>query len=189
MIFDLWDLKWSVGLRALTSREIILKNKFLMSIINDFHRSRTRNQLLQRRHTHTHTHTRAHTHTHSHTHTHIYIYIYIRGLSRLIWKVHTMMLYQLLTTFLLMGSKYFNNDGKKWLDHKRDNLKNKLHSTHRWKYRGLHTKFLTGPHIYIYIYIPRISQKLPRHNTYIHSCQNLQCPTTKPNRTQNRQHT
>ena len=36
---------------------------------------------------------------------------------------------------------------------------------------------------------PRISQKLPRHNTYIHSCQNLQCPTTKQNRTQNRQHT
>ena len=32
---------------------------------------------------------------------------------------------------------------------------------------------------------PRISQKLPRHNTYIHSSQNLQCPTTKPNRTQN----
>ena len=26
-------------------------------------------------------------------------------------------------------------------------------------------------------------------NTYIHSCQNLQGPTTKPNRTQNRQHT
>ena len=25
--------------------------------------------------------------------------------------------------------------------------------------------------------------------TYIHSCQNLQCPTTKPHRTQNRQHT
>ena len=36
---------------------------------------------------------------------------------------------------------------------------------------------------------PRISQKLPRHNTYIHSYQNLQCPTTRPNRTQNRQHT
>ena len=35
----------------------------------------------------------------------------------------------------------------------------------------------------------QISQKLPRHNTYIHSCQNLQCPITKPNRTQNRQHT
>ena len=32
---------------------------------------------------------------------------------------------------------------------------------------------------------PRISQKLPRHNTYIHSSQNLQCPTTKPHRTQN----
>ena len=31
---------------------------------------------------------------------------------------------------------------------------------------------------------PRISQKLPRHNTYIHSSQNLQCPTTKPHRTQ-----
>ena len=27
-----------------------------------------------------------------------------------------------------------------------------------------------------------------RHNTYIHSSQNLQCPTTKPHRTQNRQH-
>ena len=36
---------------------------------------------------------------------------------------------------------------------------------------------------------PRISQKLPRHNTYIHSSQNLQCPTTKQHRTQNRQHT
>ena len=36
---------------------------------------------------------------------------------------------------------------------------------------------------------PRISQKLPRHNTYIHSSQNLQCPTTKPHRTRNRQHT
>ena len=37
--------------------------------------------------------------------------------------------------------------------------------------------------------LPRISQKLPRHNTYTHSSQNLQCPTTKPHRTQNRQHT
>ena len=36
--------------------------------------------------------------------------------------------------------------------------------------------------------IPRISPKLPRYNTYIHSSQNLQCPTTKPHRTQNRQH-
>ena len=35
---------------------------------------------------------------------------------------------------------------------------------------------------------PRISQELPRDNTYIHSSQNLQCPTTKPQRTQNRQH-
>ena len=35
---------------------------------------------------------------------------------------------------------------------------------------------------------PRISQELPRDNTYIHSSQNLQCPTTKPHRTQNRQH-
>ena len=32
---------------------------------------------------------------------------------------------------------------------------------------------------------PRISQELLRYNTYIHSCQNLQCPTTKPHRTQN----
>ena len=32
---------------------------------------------------------------------------------------------------------------------------------------------------------PRISQELPRYNTYIHSSQNLQCPTTKPYRTQN----
>ena len=29
---------------------------------------------------------------------------------------------------------------------------------------------------------------IPRYNTYIHSSQNLQCPTTKPHRTQNRQH-
>ena len=27
---------------------------------------------------------------------------------------------------------------------------------------------------------PRISQELTRYNTYIHSSQNLQCPTTKP---------
>ena len=27
---------------------------------------------------------------------------------------------------------------------------------------------------------PQISQELPRYNTYIHSSQNLQCPTTKP---------
>ena len=30
----------------------------------------------------------------------------------------------------------------------------------------------------------RISQNLPRHNTYIHSSQNLQYPTTKPHQTQ-----
>ena len=35
---------------------------------------------------------------------------------------------------------------------------------------------------------PQTSQELPRDNTYIHSSQNLQCPTTKPHRTQNRQH-
>ena len=35
---------------------------------------------------------------------------------------------------------------------------------------------------------PRTSQELPRDNTYIHSSQNLQCPTVKPHRTQNRQH-
>ena len=35
---------------------------------------------------------------------------------------------------------------------------------------------------------PQIGQKLPRHNIYIHSSQNLQYPTTKPHRTQNRQH-
>ena len=34
----------------------------------------------------------------------------------------------------------------------------------------------------------RICQELPRYNTYIHSSQNLQCPTTKLHRTQNRQH-
>ena len=34
---------------------------------------------------------------------------------------------------------------------------------------------------------PRINQELPRDNTYIHSSQNLQCPTTKPHRTHNRQ--
>ena len=34
----------------------------------------------------------------------------------------------------------------------------------------------------------RISQELPRYYTYIHSSQNLQCPTTKPLRTQNRHH-
>ena len=32
---------------------------------------------------------------------------------------------------------------------------------------------------------PQISQELLRYNTYIHSSQNLQCPTTKPYRTQN----
>ena len=32
---------------------------------------------------------------------------------------------------------------------------------------------------------PRTSQELPRYNTYIHSNQNLQSPTTKPHRTQN----
>ena len=32
---------------------------------------------------------------------------------------------------------------------------------------------------------PWISQKLPRHNTYIHSSQNLQCFTMKPHRSQN----
>ena len=35
---------------------------------------------------------------------------------------------------------------------------------------------------------PRTSQELPGDKTYIHSSQNLQCPTTKPHRTQNRQH-
>ena len=35
---------------------------------------------------------------------------------------------------------------------------------------------------------PRISQELPRYNTYIHSGQNIPCPTTKPHRTQNWQH-
>ena len=34
----------------------------------------------------------------------------------------------------------------------------------------------------------QISQELPRHNTYIHSSQNVQCSTTKPHRIQNRQH-
>ena len=34
----------------------------------------------------------------------------------------------------------------------------------------------------------RISQQLPRHNTYIHSSKSLQCPTPKPHRTQNWQH-
>ena len=32
---------------------------------------------------------------------------------------------------------------------------------------------------------PRISQELQRDNTYIHSSQNIQCPTTKPHRTPN----
>ena len=45
-------------------------------------------------------------------------------------------------------------------------------------------------YIYTYMYVrrPRTSQELPRDNTYIHSSQNLQCPTTKPHRTQNGKH-
>ena len=35
---------------------------------------------------------------------------------------------------------------------------------------------------------PRISQELPRYNTDIHSCQNIQCPTTQSHRTKNWQH-
>ena len=32
---------------------------------------------------------------------------------------------------------------------------------------------------------PQISQELPRYNTYVHSGQDKQCPTTQPHRTQN----
>ena len=32
---------------------------------------------------------------------------------------------------------------------------------------------------------PRISQELPRYNTYIHSSQDIQCPTVQPHGTQN----
>ena len=32
---------------------------------------------------------------------------------------------------------------------------------------------------------PRISQELPRYNPYVHSGQDIQCPTTQPHRTQN----